>query len=132
MPENKFTISDEVLYCYKYINVILLEKEIQKLNQLDRYILFLLCVDFYNIVDDYYFDRNLFLLSDEAQEIYDIQNDKSINSSIYIKKLQDMLGDKYMSFDKIYLKDGSELPKATSEQEAIQLRRNFNLDKIFE
>jgi hypothetical protein len=125
------TISDDVFWCYKHINAIDIKDKVIQLSEIDKCILFLICVDFYTERNDYLL-KNLKPIDSLASEILEVIEEKSINPSLIIQKLQELIGDSLLNLPKIYLKDGGKLPRPTTELEAIQIRRNFNLDRIFE
>lgn len=125
------TISDEVFWCYRHINALDIKDKIIQLSDIDKCILFLICVDFYTDRNDYII-RNLKLIEGLANQILEVLEEKSINTSPILQKLQELLGNNLLILPKIYLKNGILLPGPTTELEAIQIRRNFNLDRIFE
>lgn len=127
----RLTISDEVFWCYKHINAIDIKDKIIQLSETDKCILFLICVDFYT-EKNYYLLKNLKAVDYLANEILEVMQEKSINASPIIQKLKEILGDNLLYLPEIYLKNGRKLPTPTTELEAIQIRRNFNLDRIFE
>lgn len=125
------TISDEVFWCYRHINALDIKDKIIQLSDIDKCILFLICVDFYTDRNDYLI-RNLKLIEGLAIQILEVIEEKSINTSPTLQKLQELFDDNILILPKIYLKNGTLLPGPTTELEAIQIRRNFNLDRIFE
>lgn len=131
MSKNSLVVSDEVIWCYKHINVIPIDEQISKLSDYDKYLLCLISIDFYNEENDF-FIRNMKLLEYFIDRVILVMEGNFENIDEDIKKIQKDLEDDYLSLNNLTTKEGSILPGPTTELEAKRIRRNFTIDRLFE
>jgi hypothetical protein len=131
MSKNSLVVSDEVIWCYKHINVIPIDEQISKLSDYDKYLLCLMSIDFYNEENDF-FIRNMKLLEYFIDRVILVMEGNFENINEDIKKIQKDLEDDYLTLNNLTTKEGSKLPDPTTELEAKRIRRNFTIDRLFE
>ena len=119
-------VSDECKNIYKNLNVLNQVDEIKKLSKRELYLLLMLGLDKFS-EDDPVVKFNLSSFSQELLEIFDVQDDKEVNSDI-LKSLIDETGDRYIETDYIVDIDGNKLPEPLSKDEVRDAKINLIKD----
>lgn len=124
--EKMIKVSDELKNIYKKLNVSNQVDEIKKLSKRELYLLLMLGLDKFS-EDDPVVKFNLSSFSQELLEIFDVQDDKEVNSDI-LKSLIDETGDRYIETDYIVDMDGNKLPEPLSKDEVRDAKINLIKD----
>lgn len=124
--EKMIKVSDELKNIYKNLNVLNQVDEIKKLSKRELYLLLMLGIDKFS-EDDPVVKFNLSGFSQELLEIFDVQDDKEVNSDI-LKSLIDETGDRYIETDYIVDIDGNKLPEPLSKDEVRDAKINLIKD----
>jgi hypothetical protein len=124
--EKIIKVSDECKNIYKNLNVLNQVDEIKKLSKRELYLLLMLGLDKFS-EDDPVVKFNLSSFSQELLEIFDVQDDKEVNSDI-LKSLIDETGDRYIETDYIVDIDGNKLPEPLSKDEVRDAKINLIKD----
>jgi len=124
--EKMIKVSDECKNIYKNLNVLNQVDEIKKLSKRELYLLLMLGLDKFS-EDDPVVKFNLSSFSQELLEIFDVQDDKEVNSDI-LKSLIDETGDRYIETDYIVDIDGNKLPEPLSKDEVRDAKINLIKD----
>ena len=124
--EKMIKVSDELKNIYKNLNVLNQVDKIKKLSKRELYLLLMLGLDKFS-EDDPVVKFNLSSFSQELLEIFDVQDDKEVNSDI-LKSLIDETGDRYIETDYIVDMDGNKLPEPLSKDEVRDAKINLIKD----
>jgi hypothetical protein len=131
MEKNKYiTVSDNFVETYKMFNVI---KQTEKLNQLSRkelMLILVLSIDSFSEENPAVLE-NLKEFKNELEIIFDLQQDKECTDEDLLQLGKDT-DEKYIDTSKIRDINGEELPKALTDSEALQMRRDIGINNIID
>lgn len=135
IPENKYKLVVSDLFIDIYSNIIVCDQR-EQMKQLSRKELMLLLT----LSIDKYDDSNPVLVrnySDFKDELIiifnslpDMSNESIEVTDVDLIKLADETGDKYIDVSVIIDSIGNKLPNPITDQEAIVLRRQININNI--
>ena len=137
MSEKNIQVSDLFIHLFKMLNVTDISEQMKQLTRKELLMLIILGIDSYP-PDDTFFLKNLSLFKDELKSIRSLQSldikdeSTSENTDPDLKDLASETGEKYINIKKIKDLKGEELPNPTTIQEAIELRRDININTIME
>ena len=137
MSEKNIQVSDLFIHLFKMLNVTDISEQMKQLTRKELLMLIILGIDSYP-PDDTFFLKNLSLFKDELKSIRSLQSldikdeSTSENTDPDLKDLASETGEKYINIKKIKDLKGKELPDPTTIQEAIELRRDININTIME
>lgn len=137
MSEKNIQVSDLFIHLFKMLNVTDISEQMKQLTRKELLMLIILGIDSYP-PDDTFFLKNLSLFKDELKSIRSLQSldikdeSTSENTDPDLKDLASETGEKYIDIKKIKDLKGEELPDPTTIQEAIELRRDININTIME
>ena len=137
MSEKNIQVSDLFIHLFKMLNVTDISEQMKQLTRKELLMLIILGIDSYP-PDDTFFLKNLSLFKDELKSIRSLQSldikdeSTSENTDPDLKDLASETGEKYIDIKKIKDLKGEELPNPTTIQEAIELRRDININTIME
>jgi hypothetical protein len=124
---DRIIVTDKFMEIYQNFNVV---PQIEKMLELSRdELLLLLIVTFrtYNYTDVVMKTFKYFEV--ELNYIDSVMFDSKITDPGKLK-MREIILEKYLDIDRIYDSNENPLPRATSEEEAINIRRSLNLNNI--
>lgn len=124
MATKTLQVSDNFVEIYRLFNVYDQVENIERLDERERYLLILLCLDKHNN-EDPIAKSNFQPFRKEAMEIYDLQDDKPTSNS-YLLELMELTGDENISTEVLVTKNGEKLPEPLTREEV----RDVKIDKI--
>jgi hypothetical protein len=124
---DRIIVTDKFMEIYQNFNVV---PQIEKMLELSRdELLLLLIVTFrtYNYTDVVMKTFKYFEV--ELNYIDSVMFDSKITDPGKLK-MREIILERYLDIDRIYDSNENPLPRATSEEEAINIRRSLNLNNI--
>ena len=128
--EKQITVSDEFVDIYKLFNVVRQSDKMRKLSRKELLLLILLSIDSFEPENPAVIE-NIRDFKTELLIINDLQQDKECTDTDLLE-LASSSGEKYIDTSKIRNSKGEELPKALSNEEALQMRRDISIDNIID
>lgn len=137
-----FEVNQNVVDIFNYIHIIPLEKEIKKLDPIDRFLLTIYVVNTYASSEDKETDELINNLSHLEFEIDAIltkeENDKSVAIDPILNQIIELTPapypnskDVFLDFKDIYLTSGDQIIKELSKEDAIIKLRENKLNQLF-
>lgn len=125
----KFYVSDDFIKCYTLFNVINIINEINKLTSVERKLLFLISIETFSEESNIVIS-NFGPYVDDLDMINELQvTGKTDDSDLLF--LINQTNDDYIDTTIIVDKNANKLSEPLSDNEAKELRRNINIDNIF-
>ena len=118
--KKKYTVSDQFVEVYKYLNAGNMINQINELSELERYMLVALSLDNHNI-KDVVVKENLYPYREIGQLLYDTMDDQESDNEI-IKKLIEITDDKYIDLSVLIDSTGNEMPNIADQSEIREWR----------
>ena len=120
--KSKFSVSDEFVETYKYLNAGDMTSAIANLSVLERYALVALSLDNHDI-KNHFVRHNLLPLKDIGQAIYDAMEE--LGTDEVIDRLIDLTGDKYVDLSVLVDGSGNEMPAPANDAEVRDYKLRF-------
>ena len=118
--KKKYTVSNQFVEVYKYLNAGNMINQINELSELERYMLVALSLDNHNI-KDVVVKENLYPYREIGQLLYDTMDDQESDNEI-IKKLIEITDDKYIDLSVLIDSAGNEMPNIADQSEIREWR----------
>ena len=128
--EKQIIVSDEFVEIYKLFNVIKQTDKLRKLSRKELMLMILLSVDSFEPENPAVIE-NIRDFKTELLIVNDLQQDNECSDSDLLE-LAAASDEKYIDTSKIRDSKGEELPKALSNEEALQMRRDISIDNIID
>ena len=120
--KSKFSVSDEFVETYKYLNAGDMTSVIANLSVLERYALVALSLDNHDI-KNHFVRHNLLPLKDIGQAIYDAMEE--LGTDEVIDRLIELTGDKYVDLSVLVDGSGNEMPAPANDAEVRDYKLRF-------
>jgi hypothetical protein len=120
--KKKFSVSDEFVETYKYLNAGDMTSVIANLSVLERYALVALSLDNHDI-KNHFVRHNLLPLKDIGQAIYDAMEE--LGTDEVIDRLIELTGDKYVDLSVLVDGSGNEMPAPANDAEVRDYKLRF-------
>ena len=118
--KKKYTVSNQFVEVYKYLNAGNMINQINELSELERYMLVVLSLDNHDI-KDVVVKENLYPYREIGQLLYDTMDDHESDNEI-IKKLIEITDDKYINLSVLIDSTGNEMPNIADQSEIREWR----------
>jgi hypothetical protein len=118
--KKKYTVSNQFVEVYKYLNAGNMINQINELSELERYMLVVLSLDNHDI-KDVVVKENLYPYREIGQLLYDAMDDQESDNEI-IKKLIEITDDKYIDLSVLIDSTGNEMPNIADQSEIREWR----------
>lgn len=118
--KKKYTVSNQFVEVYKYLNAGNMINQINELSELERYMLVVLSLDNHDI-KDVVVKENLYPYREIGQLLYDVMDDQESDNEI-IKKLIEITDDKYIDLSVLIDSTGNEMPNIADQSEIREWR----------
>ena len=118
--KKKYTVSNQFVEVYKYLNAGNMINQINELSEVERYMLVVLSLDNHDI-KDVVVKENLYPYREIGQLLYDVMDDQESDNEI-IKKLIEITDDKYIDLSVLIDSTGNEMPNIADQSEIREWR----------
>ena len=118
--KKKYTVSNQFVEVYKYLNAGNMINQINELSELERYMLVVLSLDNHDI-KDVVVKENLYPYREIGQLLYDVMDDQESDNEI-IKKLIEITDDKYIDLSVLIDSTGNEMTNIADQSEKREWR----------
>ena len=137
MNEKTIQVSDEFIHLYKMFPVVKITDEMKNLSRKELLLLLILAADSYSETNPVIlfnckeFKEDLKVIY-KLQELDPSQEANILNTDPTLLELGELTGEKYINVSQIRDTKGNQLPAPTTDQEAIQIRRDIGINTIIE
>jgi len=126
--EKKLVVSDEFIELFRLFNVIKVTDRMDLLSSKERKLLLLLATENFSETSPFVVS-NIMPYKSELQLLYDLQMDEKTEDPD-LMSLAEESGDKCIDSGTIFDSVGNKIPKATTDEEAVLLRRDMNISDL--